>query len=48
MGNPQRIRLSIHIDKVEEDNMQNTYETFAAVAVFRELYDKGKDIYDVL
>lgn len=26
----------------------NTYETFAAVAVFRELYDNKKDIYDVL
>lgn len=28
--------------------MQNTYESFAAVAVFRKLYDQGKDIYDVL
>lgn len=26
----------------------NTYETLAAVAVFRELYDSNKDIYDVL
>ena len=26
----------------------NTYETLAAVAVFRELYDNNKDIYDVL
>lgn len=28
--------------------MQDTYETLAAVAVFRELYDQEKDIYDVL
>ncbi len=28
--------------------MKQTYESLAAIAVFRELYDQGKDIYDVL
>lgn len=28
--------------------MKETYESLAAIAVFKELYDQKKDIYDVL